>query len=110
MQGKLRVTDTLDKHFKDVATDIAGFRIHRLLSHSSGLIADADVYGSPIQKDVQLRRVTATELQSTRAHNTFIRILVTACSEWSLIGIIRKQKSFSDQKRGNWHPSALVRR
>lgn len=64
MQGKLRVTDTLDKHFKDVPPDKAGITIHQLLSHSSGLLEMSNVYGAPVQKDEQLRRIMATKLQS----------------------------------------------
>lgn len=64
MQDRLRVTDTLSRHFKDVPPDKAGITIHQLLSHSSGLLQISNVYGSPVQKDEQLRRIMATKLKS----------------------------------------------
>jgi CubicO group peptidase (beta-lactamase class C family) len=64
MQGKLRVTDTLDKHFENVPLDKAKITIHQLLTHSSGLESFDDIYGSPIQKDEMTRRIMEMKLRS----------------------------------------------
>ncbi len=37
MQGKLRVTDTIDQYFADVPTDKSGITLHQLLTHTAGL-------------------------------------------------------------------------
>ncbi len=62
MQGKLRVTDTLDQVFKDVPADKKGITIHHLLTQSSGLGDTEDKYGSPVQKDEQARRIMEMKL------------------------------------------------
>ena len=62
MQGKLRVTDTLDKIFKDVPDSKKGITIHQLLTQSSGLGDTEDKYGSPVQKDEQLHRIMEVKL------------------------------------------------
>lgn len=62
IEGKLSVTDTLDKFFKDPPADKRGITIHRLLTHSSGLDDTEDKYGCPAQKDEQLRRIMKTKL------------------------------------------------
>lgn len=62
MQGKLRVTDTLDKFFKDVPADKKGITVHQLLTQSSGLGDTEDKYGSPVQKEGQLRRIMEVKL------------------------------------------------
>jgi CubicO group peptidase (beta-lactamase class C family) len=64
MQGKLRVTDTLDKHFENVTLDKAKITIHQLLTHSSGLGSFDDIYGSPVQKDEMTRRIMEMKLRS----------------------------------------------
>lgn len=64
MQGKLRVTDTLSQHFKDVPPDKAGITIHQLLSHSAGFPPSTDTYGIPVLKDEQLRLIMGMELKS----------------------------------------------
>jgi CubicO group peptidase (beta-lactamase class C family) len=64
MQGKLRVTDTLDQHFKDIPPDKAKITIHQLLTHSSGLGSIDGLYGSPVQKDEWTRRVLESKMQS----------------------------------------------
>src|SRR5215203_749248 len=63
MQGKLRVTDTLDKIFKDVPAGKKEITVHQLLTQSSGLGDTEDKYGSPVQKDVQLRRIMEAKLE-----------------------------------------------
>ncbi len=62
MQGKLSVTDTLDKIFKDVPADKKGITVHQLLTQSSGLGNTEDKYGNPVPKDVQLRRIMEVKL------------------------------------------------
>lgn len=64
MQGKLRVTDTLDKHFKDIPPDKAKITIHQLLTHSSGLGSIDGIYGSPVQKEEWTRRIFESKLRS----------------------------------------------
>jgi CubicO group peptidase (beta-lactamase class C family) len=64
MQGKLRVTDTLDKHFENVTLDKAKITIHQLLTHSSGLGSFDDIYGSPVQKNEMTRRIMEMKLRS----------------------------------------------
>jgi CubicO group peptidase (beta-lactamase class C family) len=83
MQGKLRVTDTLDKIFKDVPPDKAGITIHQLLTHSSGLGGAEDIYGSPVQKDDQVRRVMAMKLRSEPGKEYFY-----SNPGYNLLGII----------------------
>lgn len=39
-RGKLRVTDTITKFFKDVPSDKKNITIRQLLTHSSGLVYD----------------------------------------------------------------------
>ncbi len=83
MQGKLRVTDTLDKIFKDVPPDKARITIHQLLTHISGLGGADDIYGSPVQKDDQMRRVMAMKLRSEPGKEYFY-----SNPGYNLLGII----------------------
>lgn len=63
MEGKLQTTDTLDKYFKDVPPDKAKITIHQLLTHSSGLGGADDIYGNPVQKDEQIKRLWSMKLR-----------------------------------------------
>lgn len=88
MQGKLRATDTLDKFFQDVPPDKARITLHQLMTHSSGLGGAEDIYGSPVQKDDQLRRVMAMKLRSEPGKEYFY-----SNPGYNLLGIIVEKVS-----------------
>ncbi len=61
-QGKLRVTDTIDKYFDDVPDDKRAITLHHLLTHSSGL---RDAFGDdyePVSRDEIVKRAMESKL------------------------------------------------
>jgi CubicO group peptidase (beta-lactamase class C family) len=71
MQGKLKVTDTLDTFFPQAPPDKAGITIHQLLTHTSGLNGSDDIYGAPKERDEQVDRVLKTKM-AAEPGKTFI--------------------------------------
>ena len=65
MQGKLRVTDTIDQYFQDVPEDKKGITLHQLLTHTAGIpnILGGDFDTSATQQ-VVLRLAMQSELTS----------------------------------------------
>ncbi len=55
MQGKLRVTDTIDKFFDDVPEDKRAITLHHLLTHSSGLKPAFGDDFDPVTRDQIIR-------------------------------------------------------
>ncbi len=88
MQGKLRVTDTLDKFFQNVPIDKARITLHQLMTHSSGLGGAEDIYGSPVQKEDQVSRVMAMKLLSEPGKEYFY-----SNPGYNLLGIIVEKVS-----------------
>lgn len=65
MQGKLRVTDTIDKYFSDVPKDKKGITLHQLLTHTAGLPdALGDDFDTSATREAMLRLVMQTKLRS----------------------------------------------
>jgi dipeptidyl aminopeptidase/acylaminoacyl peptidase/CubicO group peptidase (beta-lactamase class C family) len=64
-QGKLKVTDRLDKYFPDVPSDKAGITLHHLLTHGAGF---ESMYGTgdyeAVNRDEFVRRAFAATLRS----------------------------------------------
>lgn len=65
MEGKLEVTDPLDKFFKAVPRDKRGITIHQLLTHTSGLSPETGVpYDSPFTREQLVAYMLAQPLAS----------------------------------------------
>lgn len=62
-QGKLNLNDPIGKHIQGLAPKIAALTAHQLLSHTSGFLDEAPMFGS--QDDVALKR-EATSWTETR--------------------------------------------
>jgi CubicO group peptidase (beta-lactamase class C family) len=64
-QGKLRVTDRLDKYFPTVPRDKAGITLHNLLTHGAGF---ESMYGTgdyePVTRDEFVKRAFAATLRT----------------------------------------------
>lgn len=64
-EGKLAVTDSIGKYFRDVPSDKAGITLHHLLTHSSGIVSDvADDYDA-VPRDSMVRLALARPLVAT---------------------------------------------
>lgn len=64
MQGKLSVTDTIDKYLKGVPDDKKSITLHHLLTHSSGFPGDIGRDYEPLERDAFLERAMKTPLRS----------------------------------------------
>lgn len=62
--GKLRVSDSISKYFKDVPQDKAGITIHHLLTHTSGLAMGFGGDYQKVTRDEIVRNALASKLQS----------------------------------------------
>lgn len=64
-QGKLKLTDTLDKFFPKAPKDKAKITLTQLLSHSGGISRDYDAYGGNLKdRDASMNELLAIELSS----------------------------------------------
>lgn len=69
--GRLKTTDPISKHLKNVPQDKAHITIHQLLSHTAGIArnvtlsskGDPSIYYEEIDREEALKRVLPTELQ-----------------------------------------------
>ena len=69
--GRLKTTDPINKHLKNVPQDKAQVTIHQLLSHTAGIArnvplspkGDPAIYYEEIDREEALKRVLPTELQ-----------------------------------------------
>lgn len=67
MQGKLRVSDSITKYFKDVPPDKRAITIHHLLTHTSGLphrVGECSSNQSKIGREEFVKSVLAAKLES----------------------------------------------
>lgn len=64
MQGKLSVTDTIDKYLKDVPADKKSITLHHLLTHSSGLPPQFGGDYDVLERDDFLEKTWKTPLLS----------------------------------------------
>jgi CubicO group peptidase (beta-lactamase class C family) len=62
MQGKLKVTDSIDKYFTGVPEDKKSITLHHLLTHSSGLVSDFGDDFEKVTRDEIVRRAMASKL------------------------------------------------
>jgi CubicO group peptidase (beta-lactamase class C family) len=62
MQGKLNVSDSLPKFFKNVPADKAGITIHQLLTHTSGIPENVGPDFEELSRDGFIKRVFSTPL------------------------------------------------
>jgi CubicO group peptidase (beta-lactamase class C family) len=62
-QGKLRVTDSIDRFFPGTPADKHGITIHHLLTHTSGLVGDFGGDYEAITRDSIIGLALASELQ-----------------------------------------------
>lgn len=64
MQGKLSVTDTIDKYLKGVPDDKRSITLHHLLTHSSGFPGEIGGDYVPLERDAFLEKAFRTPLRS----------------------------------------------
>jgi CubicO group peptidase (beta-lactamase class C family) len=62
MEGKLRVTDSIDKYFPNVPEDKKAITLHHLLTHCSGLVSDFGDDFDKVTRDEIIRRAMASKL------------------------------------------------
>ena len=62
-QGKLKVTDSITKFFKDVPVDKQNITVHQLLTHTAGFEHDAIKRGEHPPRDEAVRRFLASKLK-----------------------------------------------
>ena len=61
-QGKIELSETLDKFFPNIPADKKGITVHQLLSHSSGLVEVIGRDFQDITSEVYFEKLFATEL------------------------------------------------
>ncbi len=65
MQGKLRVTDTIDQYLKGVPKDKSGITLHQLLTHTAGMPdALGDDFDTSATREAVLRLAMGAKLRS----------------------------------------------
>ena len=65
MKGKLRITDPINKYFKNVPPDKAAMTIHHLLTHTAGFDAAIGNDYEVMSRDEYIKRALNTKLLST---------------------------------------------
>lgn len=89
MQGKLRVSETIDRYFADVPDDKKGITLHHLLTHTAGL---TDVLGEDFDTSATREAVLRLAMQSKLRSKPGIKHAYSNLG-YSLLGMIVEKAS-----------------